>query len=309
MRQRRLLTILVAAMFVVIGATGAVAYLDDGDIAPEGPPMLDIETDSDGLFTDPVVAAAMGYPNYVTGATLESLNTSPINGQYHTGQKRMAATAFIGDGSVVATEAFGCLVNFSGEIQAPLELPTGSEITGLTVNYRDNTATGSLSVQLRETHVSGGSKTDVSIASGTTVDSADYQNQAISVPNHVVGVQDDFGFGNALNNSAMRIEINSTLDDPNLSFCGINVSYRVPASGADLVFTPVVPCTIFDSRTSKGGTGPFASLERRDFDVSGAIDLSGQGGPASGCGLPAWGNCIPRSGCSSSGLGYQRGGD
>jgi hypothetical protein len=52
------------------------------------------------------------------------------------------------------------------------------------------------------------------------------------------------------------------------------------APGVDLVFTPIAPCRIIDTRSAGG---PIAAGTTRDFDVAGA--LSGQGGAAD-CGVP-----------------------
>jgi hypothetical protein len=54
-------------------------------------------------------------------------------------------------------------------------------------------------------------------------------------------------------------------------------------SQADLVYTPVTPCRIIDTRVADG---PIAGGTTRDFRVTGT-DLSSQGGSATGCGIPA----------------------
>jgi hypothetical protein len=50
----------------------------------------------------------------------------------------------------------------------------------------------------------------------------------------------------------------------------------------DLVFTPVAPCRIADTRVAGG---PIAGGTHRDFDVDGS-NLSAQGGSSTGCGIP-----------------------
>jgi hypothetical protein len=55
-------------------------------------------------------------------------------------------------------------------------------------------------------------------------------------------------------------------------------------SSADLVYTPVVPCRLFDTRLVGG---PIAAGTARNFLVAtGSASLAGQGGSASGCGVP-----------------------
>jgi hypothetical protein len=55
-------------------------------------------------------------------------------------------------------------------------------------------------------------------------------------------------------------------------------------TSADLVYTPVVPCRAFDTRLVGG---PLAAGEARNFLVAtGSASLAGQGGSASGCGIP-----------------------
>jgi hypothetical protein len=53
-------------------------------------------------------------------------------------------------------------------------------------------------------------------------------------------------------------------------------------SQADLVYTPVAPCRIIDTRLAGG---PIAGGTGRNFRVTGT-DLSAQGGSATGCGIP-----------------------
>src|SRR5258706_3819739 len=54
-------------------------------------------------------------------------------------------------------------------------------------------------------------------------------------------------------------------------------------SQADLVYTPVTPCRIIDTRLAGG---PIAGGTTRSFRVTGT-DLSAQGGSATGCGIPS----------------------
>ena len=59
----------------------------------------------------------------------------------------------------------------------------------------------------------------------------------------------------------------------------------------DLVFTPVAPCRIADSRASFGGPGPLNHLTVRTLDVdSGRTSYASQGGSATNCGLTGIGS-------------------
>jgi hypothetical protein len=56
---------------------------------------------------------------------------------------------------------------------------------------------------------------------------------------------------------------------------------------ADLVYTPVTPCRIFDSRTSQGGSGPVAAGGIKAFNVWGVGSYASQGGSPTNCGIVA----------------------
>jgi hypothetical protein len=56
-------------------------------------------------------------------------------------------------------------------------------------------------------------------------------------------------------------------------------------SSAQLVYTPVAPCRIVDTRVAGAG-GPLAPGVVRDFRVTGPGSLAGQGGSVTGCGVP-----------------------
>ena len=53
---------------------------------------------------------------------------------------------------------------------------------------------------------------------------------------------------------------------------------------ADLVFVPVTPCRVIDTRLSPAG--PLAAGVVRDFEIAGNANFSPQGGNAAGCGIP-----------------------
>ena len=65
---------------------------------------------------------------------------------------------------------------------------------------------------------------------------------------------------------------------------------QLGSSASDLVFTPVTPCRIFDTRTSQGGTGPIAAGGTKNFLIWGVTSYAGQGGAASNCGITAGSN-------------------
>lgn len=65
---------------------------------------------------------------------------------------------------------------------------------------------------------------------------------------------------------------------------------QIGNASSDLVFTPVTPCRIFDTRTSQGGTGPIPAAGTKGFAVWGQTSFAAQGGSASNCGLIASSN-------------------
>jgi ribosomal protein L30E len=77
---------------------------------------------------------------------------------------------------------------------------------------------------------------------------------------------------------------------------------------ADLVYTPVTPCRIFDSRTSQGGSGPVAAGGIKAFNVWGVSSYAGQGGSPTNCGIVAGGNtaaiAVSMAVVSPAGQGY-----
>jgi hypothetical protein len=54
----------------------------------------------------------------------------------------------------------------------------------------------------------------------------------------------------------------------------------------DLVFTPVEPCRILDTRKPGPVSGVFAPNERRELYVYGTSEISSQGGNPAGCADP-----------------------
>ena len=57
-------------------------------------------------------------------------------------------------------------------------------------------------------------------------------------------------------------------------------------TGADLIYTPVAPCRIIDTREPGGGGGPIAGNATRNFVVVGTTGFESQGGNVGGCGIP-----------------------
>ena len=57
------------------------------------------------------------------------------------------------------------------------------------------------------------------------------------------------------------------------------------SASSDLVFTPVTPCRIFDTRPSQGGSGAIAAGATKTFYVRSAATFAGQGGKATDCGM------------------------
>jgi hypothetical protein len=60
----------------------------------------------------------------------------------------------------------------------------------------------------------------------------------------------------------------------------------------DLVFTPVTPCRLFDTRPSQGGTGAIAAAGVKNLLVWGQSSYAAQGGSASNCDLLAAGSNV-----------------
>jgi hypothetical protein len=65
---------------------------------------------------------------------------------------------------------------------------------------------------------------------------------------------------------------------------------QIGSNDTDLVYTPVAPCRLFDTRPSQGGTGPIAAAGTKNFTIWGASTYATQGGAASNCGITAGNN-------------------
>jgi hypothetical protein len=64
-----------------------------------------------------------------------------------------------------------------------------------------------------------------------------------------------------------------------------SVFAQIGAIDQDLIFVPITPCRIFETRTQFGGTGPIAAGATRHFVVSKTDSYVSQGGSATSCGL------------------------
>jgi hypothetical protein len=62
---------------------------------------------------------------------------------------------------------------------------------------------------------------------------------------------------------------------------------QLGSTDKDLVYTPVTPCRVLDTRTSQGGTGAIAANSSKHFKVWGQTSFAAQGGSATNCGLTA----------------------
>ena len=71
---------------------------------------------------------------------------------------------------------------------------------------------------------------------------------------------------------------------------GGNAFAQIGSIDADLVYTPVTPCRLFDTRPSQGGTGPIAAAGTKNFLIWGQSSYAAQGGKASDCGITAGSN-------------------
>ncbi len=67
---------------------------------------------------------------------------------------------------------------------------------------------------------------------------------------------------------------------------GADIPLVLGSVTSDLVYTPVTPCRVFDTRVSQGGTGPILANTQRNVLVVGTVGFPAQGGFAGGCGIP-----------------------
>lgn len=62
---------------------------------------------------------------------------------------------------------------------------------------------------------------------------------------------------------------------------------QVGSIDQDLIFVPITPCRIFDTRTSQGGSGPIGAGATKHFAVKKTDSFASQGGSPTNCGLGA----------------------
>jgi hypothetical protein len=65
---------------------------------------------------------------------------------------------------------------------------------------------------------------------------------------------------------------------------------EIGSLAADLVYTPITPCRVLDTRPSQGGTGPIAAAGTKTFQIWGAASYAPQGGSPTNCGITAGSN-------------------
>ena len=62
---------------------------------------------------------------------------------------------------------------------------------------------------------------------------------------------------------------------------------QLGSADKDLVYTPVTPCRVLDTRTSQGGTGAITAAGTKHFKIWGQTSYATQGGSPTNCGLTA----------------------
>lgn len=176
-----------------------------------------------------------------------------------------------------------CAYDQGGNLfNAGIELPVGAEITSISAHMDDLDSASNMSVQLwRVTQSGNGAEVTDALATASSTGSGGNQEVSAAVPGPEVVEANEF------------FHLLVTGSDSNERVCGVEVFYRIPSDHADLVFTPVEPCRIYDSRTSQGGPGAFSANQTRTFNIIGSGNFSSQGGSATGCALPGiTGNCF-----------------
>ena len=62
---------------------------------------------------------------------------------------------------------------------------------------------------------------------------------------------------------------------------------QLGSAASDLVFTPITPCRVLDTRSSQGGTGSIPAAGTKHFTIWGAASYAAQGGSPTNCGINA----------------------
>ena len=65
---------------------------------------------------------------------------------------------------------------------------------------------------------------------------------------------------------------------------------QLGSAATDLVYTPITPCRVLDTRPSQGGTGAIAAASTKNFQIWGATSYAAQGGSPTNCGITAGSN-------------------
>lgn len=161
-----------------------------------------------------------------------------------------------------------------------LELPHGAEVVGQEVSVFDDTA--------------GGSNVVFQVLAQSQVDGTAPAEPTFSIILQVTSTGEGDGSGWQLledtdaftiDNDTRAYPIEVALTQAGLQFCSAVIEYIPPSSGG-LIFHPLPPCAVFDTRPDLGGReAPLAPGETMDFDLQ-LTDYSAQGGVAADCGVP-----------------------
>ncbi len=88
-----------------------------------------------------------------------------------------------------------------------------------------------------------------------------------------------------LDGQGHRVTDNQIIDALAASKAGVVEPYALGDTTGDLVFTPLQPCRILDTRSAGGGGGVLPGNSVRVFSAWGLASFAGQGGSATDCGL------------------------
>lgn len=274
MKRHRIIALVGTASLVVGSAAVAASggHADDVSIeVPDGPraPGLDLESS----------AAAAAEQALAVGAPVPDLTSFYV--------KHVHGQDFgLDSGDSMGFAGFCPYSDDASQVGAGIELPVGAVITSISAHFDDSDAGSNVSVALYRLSQAGtAGESFVSLASASSSGSGG--NQEVS---DVVSGGDGSGGAEEVDSNEF-FHFNLIGSDSNERLCGVEVFFNVPHDDADLVFTPVAPCRIYDSRSSTGGA--FAPNETRSFGVTGSGDFSSQGGSATGCDLPGIsGSCV-----------------
>jgi hypothetical protein len=75
-----------------------------------------------------------------------------------------------------------------------------------------------------------------------------------------------------------------TQEIESLQYAGSEGRLSIGDSSADLIYTPVTPCRVFDTRSSTAGI--LVGGTQRNFFINGTTGFPAQGGKSGGCGIP-----------------------